>query len=405
MTSHSGPNSQPVFIVGSPRSGTSILTWCLAQHPNLLGLEESNWMAPFAVDVAVAFRRGSARGERSQFSSMGMQCDQFIEGIGAFINESIIGHRHTFENRRGQLARPGRPTNHPAFRISRDQLDPKSRWVNGTPEYSLGICGLRKLFPRAKFIHIARDCDRVVYSMLNFDRVSGTRFVETESEGYQRWMRYVQACLAAEQAYGSAVVCRLLHQDLVQETEKAMHRVLEFIGEPFASQCLEPLVKRINTSSLRTEASEDTPSDASPESIQARELWRTVRETAPPSSASAEAAAYLEEEFQNRVNSFEKLGAELLRAQAAHQALYKEFEDRTTWALELSTEVAEKSQQILHLQAEYADRTKWALEMKDELERKSELILQLQGEAQRKDALIRDLQAQLWKDPPPGADQ
>jgi len=55
----------PIFVVGAPRSGTSILTWCLGQHPNLLCLEESNWMAPFAVDLAVAFRRGSERGERS----------------------------------------------------------------------------------------------------------------------------------------------------------------------------------------------------------------------------------------------------------------------------------------------------------------------------------------------------
>ncbi|MEO7724865.1 MAG: sulfotransferase, partial [Chthoniobacterales bacterium] len=78
MPAYSLPCRPPVFIVGSPRSGTSILTWCLGQHPNLLGLEESNWMAPFAVDLAVAFRRGSARGERSQLSSMGMERDHFM---------------------------------------------------------------------------------------------------------------------------------------------------------------------------------------------------------------------------------------------------------------------------------------------------------------------------------------
>ena len=34
---------------------------------------------------------------------------------------------------------------------------PKARWVDGTPEYALHICGLRKLFPHASFIHLFRD--------------------------------------------------------------------------------------------------------------------------------------------------------------------------------------------------------------------------------------------------------
>ena len=53
---------KPIFVVGSPRSGTSILTWCIGQHPNILPQEESNWLGPFAVDAAVGYQRGSERG-------------------------------------------------------------------------------------------------------------------------------------------------------------------------------------------------------------------------------------------------------------------------------------------------------------------------------------------------------
>ena len=220
----------PIFIVGSPRSGTSILTWCLGQHPNLLGLEESNWMAPFAVDVAVAFRRGSARGERSQLSSMGIERDRFMRDIGASINASIVGHRGTFENRRRAQASPKNPENHPAFKISRGQSDPKSRWVNGTPEYSFGIAGLRKLFPAARFIHLVRDPDLVVPSMLNFDRVFGAKLAESEEEGYGRWLANVRACVLAEMPLAPAIVCRIFHEDLVREPEASIRRILDFIG-------------------------------------------------------------------------------------------------------------------------------------------------------------------------------
>jgi hypothetical protein len=55
--------NKPIFVVASPRSGTSILTWCLGQHPNMFPVPESNWMGNFAVNIAVACEIGAARGD------------------------------------------------------------------------------------------------------------------------------------------------------------------------------------------------------------------------------------------------------------------------------------------------------------------------------------------------------
>ncbi|HMJ07016.1 MAG TPA: sulfotransferase [Chthoniobacterales bacterium] len=377
-------HNQPIFIVGSPRSGTSILTWSLGQHPNLLGLEESNWMTSFAVDTAVAFRRGSARGERSQFSSMGMQRDQFMRDIGACINESIRSHRHIFEDRLTQLATPGGPEDHAAFKITRDQSDPKSRWVNGTPGYSFGITGLRKLFPAARFIHLVRDCDLVVASMLNFDRVAGTRLVETEEEGYRRWLACVRACVAAENAFGAEVVCRIFHEDLAGEPETAIRKILDFIGEPFASSCLEPLTKRINSSKVETGETKREP-PAHPALIhEARELWRTLKENPSPARPIAEAATLAEEQFERRVKYIHELDAQCSRTQRAHKKLRDEFTERTEWALRLSKENAEMRKQIVGLQEEFSERTKWALSLADEVAQKDVQILRLQREFEKR---------------------
>ena len=398
----------PVFIIGSPRSGTSILTWCLGQHPNLLGLEESNWMAPFAVDLAVAFRRGSARGERSQLFSMGIERDQFVEEIGECINASILRHRDAFEKRRIRLANPDRPENHPAFKISRDPSDPKSRWVNGTPEYSFGIGGLRKLFPAARFIHLLRHCDAVVPSMLHFDRVSGTRLAETEEEGYQRWMAYVRACVTAENAYGSAIVCRICHEDLLRKPESVMRRILDFIAEPFAPACLEPMAKRINSSNVGSgELKREPPAD--PVVVaEAHGLWKTLRENPLQQQTLADAAALLEEQFERRVDYMHDLDTQYGEVRLTHQKLQAEFNDRTDWALRLKKEVGEKGDLILELQKEISDRTKWAFALKKDVAQRDSVISQLQkefaertqwaldleAECARKDKLISDLQAQ-----------
>ncbi len=152
--------NRPIFVVGSPRSGTSILTWCLGQHPNIFPVPESNWMGNFAANVAIAYQVGAARGDRSILSAMDIQEDEMFAAFGQSINDLILSHRKDLERKRqarGTLSGlKGR-----WFHGRNAMSDPKTRWVDGTPEYSLFICGLRKLFPGALFVHIFRDVHAV----------------------------------------------------------------------------------------------------------------------------------------------------------------------------------------------------------------------------------------------------
>lgn len=384
----------PIFIIGSPRSGTSILTWCLGQHPNLLPLEESNWMAPFTLDVTIAFRRGTQRGERSQLVSMGVSLGAFLENFGASVNQLILGHCETFEAQRTQAAVNDSSAIHPAFKIRRDHDQDKSRWVDGTPEYSFDVCGLRKLFPTAKFIHLVRECNQVVTSMLNFDQLADFKLAATEREGYQTWMQYVRACLAAEEAYGPEVVCRIFHHQLVEDPEKTVRRALEFVDEPFAAACLEPLGERINSSKTQEIMAADSLPDF-PEFAEAHELWKGVTTTPPPTSASPAGAALLEEHFEKRVRYLENLGSEVRQTRKALFELQREFKERTEWALKLNQQMEEKGRQLLDLQAEFSGRTAWALDLRDQVGHKDELITKLQAKLGRKEDLIRELQSKL----------
>ena len=104
--------------------------------------------------------------------------------------------------------------------------------MDGTPEYSLYICGLRKLFPEARFVHIFRDVRAVVRSMLNFHRVAGTQLVANEEKAYKYWLRTVRACLKAEQAYGPEVVHRIQYVDLIDNPELTMRWLFDRLEEP-----------------------------------------------------------------------------------------------------------------------------------------------------------------------------
>jgi hypothetical protein len=79
--------NRPIFVVGSPRSGTSILTWCLGHHTNLFPVPESNWMGHFAVNVALAYQTGAARGDYSILSAMDIQNEELFAAFGQSIND------------------------------------------------------------------------------------------------------------------------------------------------------------------------------------------------------------------------------------------------------------------------------------------------------------------------------
>src|SRR5437879_13689639 len=92
--------ARPVFVVGSPRSGTSILTWCLGHHPNLFPVPESNWMGEFAVNVATAYRIGATRGDHSILSAMDIREEELFTTFGDSINDLILRHRNNLELKR-----------------------------------------------------------------------------------------------------------------------------------------------------------------------------------------------------------------------------------------------------------------------------------------------------------------
>jgi len=531
--------NKPIFVVGSPRSGTSILTWCLGQHPNILVQPESNWIGPFAVDVAIRHEIGSAHGEHSQLSALDVRREEFMAHFGNSINDLVLSHRRQFEmNLRssalrdsskvhegfqivrslsgygqedspppqssqssssyafgdvikfgvgdgserfrregwsyaeqqftwtiGQSAKlvfsiPGSdqsPTLHvrlaaftkapevpwqpvefyvngqkladwtvsadaeeftavipvefvkspgkleielktpkaispKSMGVSADprllgvccyelfitkQSDSKSRWVDGTPEYSFYICGLRKLFPGALFIHIVRDVDAVVRSLLNFDHLAGNNLIANEQQAYEKWLRTVECCTQAERAYGSQVVYRLQYSDLINNPESTLRSVLTFLGERYVPECLKPLQERINSSNVPADFDSSDPQTDPVVVEKARQLSAEVEKELKHVEPSAIANNEMEAAFDERVREVSQLEEEVKAKDLLILRLQKEFDERTAWALACQKEVKAKDLVILRLQKELDERTAWALRWKEKVKAKDLVIVGL----------------------------
>ena len=246
-------------------------------------------MGDFAVSVAIGHQIGAARGDRSILSAMDIREDELFTALGQSINDLILAHRSMLEKKRKLDS---------TATMRHAAVGPKARWVDGTPEYSLHICGLRKLFPDALFIHLVRNVDAVVRSLLNFHRISGIHLVANEEDAYKYWLRRAKACLKAEQAYGPQIVRRLSYSSLIDSPESAMQSLLSFVGEPYSANCLEPLGERINSSNVPANFKSDDPATDPAIVEEARRLSAEMEQTAQPSEPSTAAANEMESAFQ-----------------------------------------------------------------------------------------------------------
>jgi sulfotransferase family protein len=162
--------------------------------------------------------------------------------------------------------------------------DPKARWVDGTPEYSSYICGLRKLFPEARFIHVVRDVTSVVRSLLNFFPDSRNRLVANEQEAYNYWLRRVTACVEAERAYGPSVVYRVLYSDFTRSTGARHAIVARFPRGAIRCRMSRALVQRINSSNVPVDFDASDPTTDLAIVERARELSDELQSFPQPTS-------------------------------------------------------------------------------------------------------------------------
>jgi len=247
-------DARPIFIIGAPRSGTSITTWVLGQHPNIQPMPETAWIASLGIGAFLSHRKGSEREKLSHLSNIDYPVDRFLQRVGQSV-EAIV--QDAFADRRTRMY--GEGATDPSWRLSERQAsnpmqlqragtDPKRRWVDGTPLNTHYVWALAQMFPEARFLHNLRRPDDVATSLEGFDRVGAEP--QALDQGLDTWTMHTENAWYAERGLGSGRAFRLDFERIAQAPEALFREVCEFLEEPWSPDCLLPLERKLNSSEV-----------------------------------------------------------------------------------------------------------------------------------------------------------
>jgi Sulfotransferase family len=222
----------PIFVVGSPRSGTTMLGWSLAQHSLL-------WTSGEASVIQGIFNARAIDGVLENAR---------VLGKGAWLTHQQVDRAELLRNL-------GLGVN--ALYTSRSG---EKRWLDHTPSNTLAIDLIGELFPSAVFLHMLRDGRQVANSMVNFlSAMPEDRRTSFADAGWDiPWLDFTVACETWRDNVEAAMAfCNrhqercltVLHARLVADPEPVYTEIFEFLGVPFE----EPPVRyaasrRVNTS-------------------------------------------------------------------------------------------------------------------------------------------------------------
>ncbi len=201
---HDAPD--PIFIVGLPRAGSTLLEQILASHSQVDGTLE----LPNILSLSQRLRGRDRRAGKSQYPAT-------LKDLGADTLRAM-GEQYIAETR---IHRAGAPF-----------------FTDKMPNNFRHIALIRLILPNAKIIDARREPMACCFSGFKQLFAEGQEFTYGLKEIGQYYRDYV-ALMRHWDAALPGQILRVQHEDVLDDLETQVRRILDFCGLPFERACLE----------------------------------------------------------------------------------------------------------------------------------------------------------------------
>ncbi|GAA0551578.1 sulfotransferase family protein [Actinomadura livida] len=211
--------SRPIFIIGCPRSGTTLLQQMLHSHPRIAFPSETRFVhTSYEVrqtfgDLELAENRRRlaewiVKGKDTKFHVLKLDADRTIE--------EIVQAPPTLGSALATVFRA----------YAREHGKP--RWGDKRPSYFRRVPMLQRMFPDAQFVHLVRDGRDAVSSLKKMPWYHGDTFSAALT-----WREAVDTGKCLARRLGPETFYEFRYEDLVAEPENSLRRLCAFLGEDY----------------------------------------------------------------------------------------------------------------------------------------------------------------------------
>jgi hypothetical protein len=215
-------STEPFFIFGAPRSGTSLLSRMLDMHPRLAVPFETHIFRHFGPLLPYY-------GDLSQAPSRQSLIDDILA------SPTIRYFEPPLERER-VLAAAAAPT----FGVVVDAVmaswaaqQGKARWGEKTPMHAFDWTLIGKSFPNARVIHLIRDGRDVAMSVKQARHGPKTIYAAA-----QQWSRYLAQMRVIRASIAEDSFLEVSYEDLVREPRRVLRTICRFLEEDFCDEML-----------------------------------------------------------------------------------------------------------------------------------------------------------------------
>ena len=198
------PSPTPIFVIGMPRSGSTLIEQILASHPQIQAAGELMNLD----GVISAIRDSDGRPVRYPTQISGLDADGF--------------------RRLGQEYLTSLPT----------LVDGKTRMTDKVPSNFLHIGFIRLILPNARIIHTVRDpvdtCVSCFSKLFTFH--SAFSYELSELGCYYRW--YYELMDHWRSILPAGAILDVAYEEVVENIEGQARRLIDFCGLPWDDRCL-----------------------------------------------------------------------------------------------------------------------------------------------------------------------